>query len=453
MFWIHGGGYRSGNGHRDYNGVVLAADYDVIVVTINYRLGVLGFFNIPGTETKGNYGMLDQIAALRWVKKNIASFGGDVNKVTIFGESAGAGSVSLLTVSPLIRNENLFKRAISESGVASCPWAAHKVKTNAVVKKFGGLLGCKDVKKMTECLRGKTVAEIMAAQNKLDLLVATISAPVVDGHFLKDLPWDLERTNKLQAAAEEQMIGYNTDEGSMFGTAVGSNMFALKPNQVNKTHLEQAIKFETAQRYPGKQELLHQVALHEYTKYSSKSPLKWFESTSDLRSDFYFKNCAKSTSEVLAKSGKTVYRYEFTYMPKKPVVPYWKVAHAMELAYVFGLPLIDQKNFLLANYTDEDKVVSRNVMKLWTDFAKNGNPGNNWPKYTTSKKEYMNIGFNLTVERDIETKRMAFWNKIVPKLAKAWGPCENVSSDPGLHSLQALVAFSVVVAVYLLSFG
>eukprot|EP00794_Sanderia_malayensis_P000224 gene218-839_t len=135
MVWIHGGGYTIGTG-MTYDGSILSSMHNVVVVTINYRLGILGFLNIPGTDLKGNYGMLDQVHALRWVKKNIRSFGGDPGKVTIFGESAGASSVSLLTVSPLIRNEGLFLRAICQSGVATSYWAAGQAKNDKEGMKF-----------------------------------------------------------------------------------------------------------------------------------------------------------------------------------------------------------------------------------------------------------------------------------------------------------------------------
>ena len=248
MVWIHGGGYILGSGGSgkdlSIDGSALAVMHDVIVVTLNYRLGVLGFFNVPGTSTRGNYGMLDQIAALRWVKKNIAVFNGDPNKVTIFGESAGAGSVSLLAMSPLIKGEKLFIRAIQQSGTASCPWASYQAKTNDVAKLFGASLGCNDMSTIVDCLRNKPASDIVASQVWLPTevmpLPIDISAPTVDNHFLTVLPWQLDKANQLNAAHVEQMIGFNKDEGTLF---VGN------PQKSNRATFESIIKKYTKARY------------------------------------------------------------------------------------------------------------------------------------------------------------------------------------------------------------
>ncbi|EDO25969.1 predicted protein, partial [Nematostella vectensis] len=112
MVFIHGGGYYRGSGDV-YDGTPLAAYNDVIVVTMNYRLGLLGFLHVAGTDVTGNYAMYDQILALKWVQQHIGCFGGDPSQVTLFGQSAGGASVLLLTLSPL--SKGLFKRAILES--------------------------------------------------------------------------------------------------------------------------------------------------------------------------------------------------------------------------------------------------------------------------------------------------------------------------------------------------
>ena len=153
MVWIHGGGFFMGSG-IEHDGAMLASQQQIVVVTLNYRLGVLGFLNIPGTTTTGNYGLLDQVAALQWVRYNIESFGGDPEMVTTFGESAGAASVSLHVLSPL--SKGLFKRAISESGVATAYWAVTPTRLDKQpdVKAFSAGLGCHehDSSKLLECL-------------------------------------------------------------------------------------------------------------------------------------------------------------------------------------------------------------------------------------------------------------------------------------------------------------
>lgn len=121
MFWIHGGGYVSGTGDDTEYGPLFLVRQDVVLVTINYRLEVFGFLNLESEDVPGNAGMKDQVAALRWVKKNIANFGGDPDNITIFGESAGGASTSYHLISPM--SKGLFKRAIVQSGVSIGYWA------------------------------------------------------------------------------------------------------------------------------------------------------------------------------------------------------------------------------------------------------------------------------------------------------------------------------------------
>ena len=447
MVWIHGGGYILGSGGSgkdlSIDGSALAVMHDVIVVTLNYRLGVLGFFNVPGTSTRGNYGMLDQIAALRWVKKNIAVFNGDPNKVTIFGESAGAGSVSLLAISPLIKGEKLFIRAIQQSGTASCPWASYQAKTNDVAKLFGASLGCKDMSTIVDCLRNKPVNDIMVKQTSMEAQVIKLLAPVVDNHFMTSLPWELEKANAIEAHNIEFMMGFNKDEGTMFALPAGTK-------GVKKTDFKHVIKLNTALRYPGKEDLFQDATFHEYTQYGqTNAQLKWADSSSEFLGEYMFKNNIVNTANSLARGGKTVYFYRLVFMPQHTNVPSWKVAHAIDLAFVFGTPFTGYRSFLQSNYTEEDRTVSRKVMAMWTDFAKNGNPGNSWPKYTHSGRQHMVIGSNLTTSNELASRMLEFWNDLVPKLTNVSysKACDNKNNNIGSSSVKTESAASFLAFV------
>merc|ERR1711936_330322 len=170
MVWIHGGGYTTGSGSVPfYNGSRLA-ERGVIVVTINYRLGVFGYMSTEDDVMPGNYGMMDQIAALKWVRDNIGFFGGDSNQVTIFGESAGGSSVSLLTMSPL--GKGLFRRATMESGASLSPWGIQHpgnrvsprdntvMVANSTDVKCGGNL---DSAKLLSCLQSVDAEKLLNA--------------------------------------------------------------------------------------------------------------------------------------------------------------------------------------------------------------------------------------------------------------------------------------------------
>jgi para-nitrobenzyl esterase len=208
MVWIHGGSNNVGAGSQpDYHGDHLAAK-GVIVVTINYRLDVFGFLAHPeltresGTNASGNYGLLDQIAALEWVSKNIAAFGGDPTQVTIFGESAGAFDVSLLMVSPLAKG--LFARAIGESGGALTPIPAFGPKPLAVGEadglKFGQALGASSLAE----LRAKSAQDVLQAAIKSPI---TFGFGVVDGYVVPDHPAKAYAEGKLNRVP--LLVGWN----------------------------------------------------------------------------------------------------------------------------------------------------------------------------------------------------------------------------------------------------
>lgn len=423
MVWIHGGAYVSGGGAM-YDSRVLSLREQVLVVTINYRLGILGFFNVHDTNTKGNYGILDQIAALRWVKKNIDAFNGDPNKVTIFGESAGSTSVSLLSVSPLIKNEGLFIRTISESGVASNPWAIYDAKGEKQSMLVGSETRCPwKGEKLVECMKKIPQNEILQTQLKNRAFIQLMVCPHVDKHLFQELPSKLQAQGKLVPSVNELMIGHNSNEGTMF---VGSLITA------NKARLEKTINDSIPLLNLVSPNTFRSAAMFEYAKYTANnSAMNWFDSSADYLGDLYFVRDVNKIVKSFASHGKKVYSYEFTHLPKHLRRPWWKVSHALEIEFVFGGPLVEIPGFLMANFTKDDKIVSANMMKMWGNFAKNGSPGLNWPAFTDAEKSYLDINVNLTRKRLYPTKRMAFWNELVPVLndTKTCPKCNVNSAD------------------------
>eukprot|EP00794_Sanderia_malayensis_P000222 gene226-837_t len=438
MVWIHGGSYTSGAGSL-YDGSTLTALHNVIVVTINYRLGALGFLNIPGTDLKGNYGMLDQVHALRWVKKNIRNFGGDPGKVTIFGESAGASSVSLLTVSPLIRNEGLFLRAISQSGVATTDWAAGQAKNDKEGMKFAKLLGCSEKSSLKACLQKSDAMKNVDKQ--WGFRSTHLLRPAVDGYFLKELPTEQAKSGTLQFSVNEIMLGYNKDEGTMFA---GSPLTATKNTMANmvRSALQQS-------GYNKSAKLIESAAMFEYGKYAiANSAMDWYSSTSDFLGDVMFNNDIKQFPNSILRNGKKVHMYHFVYLPSNLRYPFLKVAHAVEIDFVFGPPVSGRASFMLGNVTEQDKTIARAMMEMWTNFAKTGNPGRNWPAYTASEKKYLEIGANLTVKKSYMTKRDAFWHELVPTIENATlmaKPCKKTtSSNPKLQMVNYGLLFAFI---------
>ncbi|KAG8535318.1 hypothetical protein GDO81_028831 [Engystomops pustulosus] len=227
MVWIYGGAYLFGAAEGAnvlnnylYDGEELALRGNVIVVTFNYRLGPLGFLSTGDANAPGNYGLWDQHMAIAWVRRNIVSFGGSPDNITIFGESAGAASVSLQTLTPY--NVGLFKRAISQSGTGLCPWAIQRDPL-FWAKQVATKVGCPvdDTARLADCLR-VTDPRALTLAFKMDLtnmeypIVHYLAfSPVIDGDFIPDEPQNLF----AHAADVDYLAGVNNMDGHMFAGA------------------------------------------------------------------------------------------------------------------------------------------------------------------------------------------------------------------------------------------
>ncbi|CAO2610534.1 Carboxylesterase 1E, partial [Lemmus lemmus] len=205
MVWIHGGALILG-GASTYDGLALSAYENVVVVTIQYRVGIWGFFSTGDEHSRGNWGHWDQVAALRWVQNNIASFGGDPGSVTIFGVSSGSESVSVLVLSPLAKN--LFHRAISESAVAFTPGLFMK-DVSSLTKKIAVTAGCKTTTSavLVHCLRQKTEEELMEVTLKMFF---PFTPTVVDGVLLPKAPEEILAEKNFNTVP--YIVGINKQE-------------------------------------------------------------------------------------------------------------------------------------------------------------------------------------------------------------------------------------------------
>lgn len=234
MVWLHGGGFSFGSGNSFLYGPDYLVAEDIVLVTLNYRLGPLGFLT-AGPDAPGNQGLKDQVLALKWVRDNIAAFGGDPNQVTIFGESAGASSVQLLLLSPLAKG--LFHRAISQSGSALNPWsmAASSSQRAARLAANLGYVGANKTEEILDFLRRVPAMKLVEAapttitaedqRNNIGLPFV----PVVEGYwnqdsqeeqfyeqpFLTQHPSDMYHSQNFNSDVA-YMTGYNTHEAMLF---------------------------------------------------------------------------------------------------------------------------------------------------------------------------------------------------------------------------------------------
>ena len=226
LVYMHGGGYMGGTSITFPSDVL--ALHSVVVVIIQYRLGPFGFFTTGDSAAPGNFGMLDQVEALKWVKDNIANFGGNPGKVTIFGESAGATSVSLHLMSPL--SKNLFHRAIAESGVDFSPFAIQPTSFGvSFAQELAQKLGCttSDNNAMVACIREKKDTDVQKASKSENFrFIDYIQwAPVVDKNFLHDTPQNLRKKGDFEKVPF--IISFNSHEGASSLGALGNGTFGL----------------------------------------------------------------------------------------------------------------------------------------------------------------------------------------------------------------------------------
>jgi para-nitrobenzyl esterase len=366
MVWIYGGGFQVGGTARPvFNGTRLA-ERGVIVVSMNYRVGVLGFLAHPelsaesAQRASGNYGLLDQVAALQWIKKNIAAFGGNAGNVTIFGQSAGATSVVHLMASPLARG--LFHRAVAES-TALPPKMATLANAEAQGKAFAQKLGVATIAE----LRGKSSREILDAK--------TAAGPIVDGWFLPTDTYTMFREGK--EAPVPFLTGWNRNEGATFPHAAS---LAAHKKSVEDRFGKDAER--AAALYPATDDVT--------ARQSSKNVFR----------DATFAWGTWTSARLHARNGQPAYLYFFDHpQPLGARQTYEEVDtpdklgtfHSSEYPYIFGT-----LDVLSRDWTAADRALSAELQAYWTNFARSGDPNGGglptWPKVDTGGTATMQLG-------------------------------------------------------------
>ncbi|XP_044593018.1 esterase FE4-like [Cotesia glomerata] len=382
LVWIHGGAYFFGSGNDEIYSPDYLVEKDVIVVTINYRLGIIGFLNLDVEEAPGNQGLKDQVMALKWVQQNIAQFGGDPNRVTIFGESAGSASVHYLTISPLA--QGLFQRAILQSGVATAPWAkvlSPSMKEDA--EKVAERLGNKttDTKQLIEYLQSADAYSIIEAEKPLRTWsnyweFINPFTPSVDSKsktpFLS-IPVDEAIKSGIKVP---HIIGYNNDEAIIFVTAIEDDQFA----QIDSDH-EKYLIHEHTKRFLHNQNI-SVSDIKNFFMEDKKVSLENVKEYVNLLSAAYFVMDIQEAIKIQTSIPDVPsYLYKFDYYAKDTSLVQIIFAssipgtsHAEELFSIFYPKMLRFLELRPPAPNSTLHLIQRRFVDLWTNFAKTGNP-------------------------------------------------------------------------------
>lgn len=412
MVWIHGGSHQSGAGSQGLYQANQLVENGVVLVTINYRLGAFGYLAHPALSAddprgvSGNYGLLDQVAALEWVRDNIAAFGGDPDNVTIFGESAGAQSVTEIMATPL--SEGLFHKAILQSGAST--YNANGLTTaiegrltmhEAGVEFFDGLV---EADASAQDLRALSADEIIAhIPNKTHL--GGYALPTVDGVVLPKLIGEAIGDGSVHNVPI--LAGYNADEATLFYDSI------QKP-----TVLVPEFPADLQERLALLSEIYGEAdAASLIELYDLDDPAAYQRAETDMLGDDLFGVHMRHLAAENTAEGQPSYLYHFTRVPPSKSQTLGAF-HASEIFFVFG------SHSPLGGLTEGDKALTTAMGQYWTNFAKTGDPNGeglvDWPRYEADRDEWMTFNPEIEVKQGVRTEKLDIMERtLVTRVAAA----------------------------------
>ncbi len=403
VFFIHGGANLAGASNQKlvgnlYDGRGFAENQGAVVVSINYRLGALGFLAHPsfGKENasgiSGNYGILDQIAALTWVKENILAFGGDASRVMVFGESAGAYNTCALLAAPLAKG--LFSSALMESGTCNAP-TLKDAETSGV--SFAQKLKCDGVPDIAACLRAAKPEDLVKGGGSLSV---ETSAPIDFAHTL-NLPFGANTDGQI--LPDSPIAALRKGTYNKMPIVMGTNAHEIELFLPPGTPLNCFVYDSDLKSSMG----AHADALK---KLYPCNPVYPRDAAVAVATDLHF-TCPtrRALRAVAASQTEASFRYYFTHSSSN--APLLRASHASELVYVFGT--FESAGFLS---TTAERTLSADMQGYWGRFAKNGNPNGNaafaWPAYSATSDVAIELETTLAKRTDIQSAQCDLWDSL-----------------------------------------
>jgi para-nitrobenzyl esterase len=398
LVFIHGGAFVSGTGaDPTYDGSNLAAASNAVVVTFNYRLGPFGFLLHPALAAgspSANLGLLDQRAALQWVQRNVAAFGGDPGHVTIFGESAGAVSVCAHLAMP--GSAGLFAHALMESGACDGSLEYTTAEATAQGEAFATALGCTDATTAATCLRGMSVNQVLGALPIRAMAIAptgVLWGPVIGDPELPVTP--LASLQAGSASGVDVVLGTNLHEGELFTSVYQELDQPIAAGDVNGilAGLFGASNVDAI------------VAQYPASSYAQPA-----DQVSDAMTDGIFACPTHRAAQAIASNGGTAYLYQFVYPFQVTLAPGAVAAHTFELPFVFGNQLYG------TSLGDADQPLSDAIVGYWSRFAASGDPNGasatSWPTYDPAGDQNLVLDATVGTASGTFAGRCAFWDSL-----------------------------------------
>ncbi|XP_077983791.1 uncharacterized protein LOC144438580 [Glandiceps talaboti] len=439
IVWIHGGGFTSGQGML-YNGTPMTVYGDVIVVTINYRLGILAMMSTGDEHAKGNYGMFDQQLALRWVKENIGHFNGDTDRITIAGESAGGSSVLYHVLSP--SSDGLFQRAIIQSAVFDYPIELSK--TTEKTFKIASYLNCSEntddasprpnSEKVLECLRAVPVDTLLQTFN-------AVFQPSITGY-----QFELTLDRDFFPGSISSMITHsNMDKYDIMMGTVAQEGLVFSPifqdtitTGISREHFDDIAK-KLSITYPSNRNDIAKAIVYQYTNWGIEDDdiVRMMQIFNVLGDTMFYAPAVNFAKRRAFKDGKSLFYYNFA--AKVPFPIYLGLTqtagHGDELMYLWNA--VNHTGVIPA-FPPRDVVLSRAMMTYWSNFAKTGDPNNGgstddmvtWPQFTNEEQQYLELTYDLTVKSHPKAAAYSFWKEYLVDIGAPENSCPAAIAPP-----------------------